>query len=183
MRSARQKMNDKLHLGCGTNKRRGFLGVDINRASDADVIHNLNIFPYPFKSNRFQSVVAEHILEHLENIPKVFEEIYRITKPGGSLYILAPHFSSVDNFTDPTHVHSFSSMSFDYFVPDAPLYNYQYSSVRFRKKMVSVGPRKTKNLLLRALLNLINRHLVWYEKRFAFIFPVGIIEYQFEVVK
>ena len=38
-----------LDLGCGSKKRPGAIGVDINAASGADVIHDLDVLPYPFE--------------------------------------------------------------------------------------------------------------------------------------
>jgi hypothetical protein len=40
-----------LDVGCGKNKRKGAIGIDIDPNSDADVIHDLNIFPWPFNDN------------------------------------------------------------------------------------------------------------------------------------
>ena len=55
------KQKQILHLGCGFNKITGSIGVDINPDSAADVIHDLNNFPYPFKDNRFDRIIAENI--------------------------------------------------------------------------------------------------------------------------
>ena len=43
-----------LDLGCGKKKRPGSVGVDINPNSDADIIHDLNVFPYPFENSSFE---------------------------------------------------------------------------------------------------------------------------------
>lgn len=172
-----------LHLGCGLTKYPDSIGVDINPLTHADVIYDLNKFPYPFKDNQFSQIFADHILEHLDNIPKVFTEIYRITKPNGLLHITAPHFSSLDSFSDPTHKHFFTSMSFDYFIPGTRLYKLLYSNVNFKKIKVIVGPTNIANPLLKLLLILINKNLLMFEKRFAFIFPVGVIQFDLEVIK
>jgi hypothetical protein len=42
-----------LDLGCGIRKRPGTIGLDINPRSDADVIHDLTLFPYPFDDSSF----------------------------------------------------------------------------------------------------------------------------------
>ena len=180
---AKTKKLKTLHLGCGASKKPGSIGVDINRKSSADVVHDLNKFPYPFSANQFGLVIAENILEHLDNIPKVMEEIYRICKNGARVKITASHFTSVDSFTDPTHKHFFTSRSFDYFIPGEDLYKYNYSRIKFKKIKVAVGPLFGVNLILKFLLKVINKFMIFYEKRLAFIFPVGTIYYELEVIK
>ena len=106
-----QEMKPKkttLHLGCGPQKKTGSIGVDFNKNINADVIHDLNKFPYPFKNNQFDKIIADNILEHLENIPKVIEELHRIAKNGAVLFVTTGHFSGIDSFTDPTHKHFFT---------------------------------------------------------------------------
>lgn len=172
-----------LHLGCGFNKRPGSIGVDINKKSDADIIHDLNKFPYPFKSNYFDLVIAEHLMEHLDNIPKVLEEVYRTCKNKAKIIITSSHFTSVDSFTDPTHKHFFTSRTFDYFIPGTDLYKYAYSFTKFKKNKVSVGPANSKNPFVKIALQLINKNLIFYEKHLAYIFPAGFIKYELMVQK
>ncbi len=179
---SKYRHNSILHLGCGKNKYPNSIGVDINPEINADIIHDLNQFPYPFKNNQFSEVIAEHILEHLDNIPKVLSEIHRITMSDGRLIIISPHFTSMDSFTDPTHKHFFTSMSFDYFIPGTSHFKLRYSNVKFKKNLVIAGPTVV-NPLLKFILFLINKNLLWYEKRFAFIFPVGVIRFELGVIK
>src|SRR3990167_6525640 len=172
-----------LHLGCGNNKIAGSISIDILKNSQADIIHNLDKFPYPLKSNTFSKVVAENILEHLENLPKVMEEIHRVSKNKARVFVTTSHFTSVDSFTDPTHKHFFTSRSFDYFIEGEDLYKYKYSKAKFKKINVKLGPLDTKNFLINFILKLINKNIVFYEKRLAFIFPVGVIHYELEADK
>jgi SAM-dependent methyltransferase len=165
------------------NKIENTVGIDINPKSQANIIHNLDKFPYPFKANQFEKVIADNIIEHLDNIPRVCEELHRISKNGAKVFITTGHFSSLDSFTDPTHKHFFTTRSFDYFIPGTDLYKYEYSKAKFKKIKVTVGDLSTTNLLLKLLLLFINKHVIWYEKRCAFIFPVGVISYELEVVK
>ena len=172
-----------LDLGCGRNKHPGAIGVDMNPKSDADIIQDLNNFPYPFSDNQFDLIFAQNILEHLNDIVKVMEELYRIGKNGAKIYIRTSHFSSVDSFTDPTHKHFFTSCTFDYFIPGLNYYKFNYSEAKFKKIKVWVGPIDHCNLILKILLILINKFLIHFEKRFAFIFPVGTISYELEIIK
>lgn len=172
-----------LHLGCGQNKKPNSLGLDINKNVHPDVVHNLDKYPYPFKNNQFEKVIADNIVEHIENIPKFMEEIHRICASSAKILITTGHFSGIDTFTDPTHKHFFTSRTFDYFIPQTDLFELQYSKAIFKKNKVVLGPQNSNNFILKLLLRLINKYKVIYEKRFAFIFPVGVIFYELEVVK
>lgn len=168
-------MKKILQLGCGTSKRAGAIGVDVLPLPGVDVVHNLNSFPYPFADGEFDLVIAEHVLEHLDNLMEVMEEIHKILKPGGRLEITCPHFSSADTFTDITHKHFITSRSFDYFVNGADLFKYQYSQkARFKIVCKELGPRPWP-IILKPIAYLINKFPVFYERRFAMMFPIGVI--------
>lgn len=170
-----------LHLGCGPNKKPSSTGLDFNKNVHPDVLHDLDKYPYPFKNNQFEIIIADNIVEHIENIPKFMEEIHRICSHKAKVLITTGHFSGIDTFTDPTHKHFFTSRSFDYFIPQTDLYELQYSKAQFKKNKVVLGPQNSKSFMLNLLLKIINKHAVIYEKRFAFIFPVGVISYELEV--
>lgn len=171
-----------LHIGCGKNKRPGAVGVDVRAFDGVDVVHDLNRTPYPFNDNEFSRVVAEHVLEHLDDLVIVIEEIYRLLKPGGILEITCPHFSSTDTFTDVTHKHFITSRSFDYFVPGSDLYKYGYSTkAKFKIIKKELGPRPWP-ILLKPIELLVNRFPVFFERRFAFLFPVGTIYLELEKI-
>ncbi len=122
-----------LHLGCGPNKQPNSLGLDSNKNVKPDIIHNLDKFPYPFGNNQFNTIIAENIVEHIENIPRFMEEIHRICTNGAKILITTGHFSGIDTFTDPTHKHFFTSRTFDYFIPQTDLFELQYSKAQFKK--------------------------------------------------
>ena len=45
----------------------------------------------PFESSQFDAVVIRSVMEHVENPPKVFAELARVTKPGGSVFMNLPN--------------------------------------------------------------------------------------------
>ena len=106
-----------LDLGCGTNKVRGAIGVDIEKNSHADVIHDLSKFPYPFENGKFKKIHAKGVLEHLPNTVKAMEELYRLLKPNGKLIIRVPHFSGSGAWANPTHIKPFAIGFHQYFMP------------------------------------------------------------------
>jgi len=105
----------KINLGCGKDIREGWVNVDRVKIDGVDIVHDLNKFPYPFKSNSADYISMKHILEHLDDIPKVMEEIHRILKPYGKVEIIVPYYKSTAAVTDPTHKHLFTEHSMDFF--------------------------------------------------------------------
>lgn len=95
----------KLNLGCGEHKKGGYVNIDWQVLAKPDVVHDLNVFPYPFPDNSFDLVEAFHVLEHLDKPFLIMKELHRILKPGGTLHIKVPHFSR--GFTHAEHAHGF----------------------------------------------------------------------------
>lgn len=120
-----------LNLGCGQTRIPGSIGVDsVVIPGFVDVVHDLNIVPYPFKEGHADEIHLYHVLEHLDDSVSKLEEIHRILKPGGILHMRVPHFSSCGAFTDITHKRPFSYFSFDVFKPNS--YHSYYSNVCFK---------------------------------------------------
>jgi len=84
-----------LDVGCGQNKFAGAIGIDSNLRSHADVIHDLGVFPYPFENDQFDLVICRHVIEHVPDVMGFVTELHRITKPGGRLKIVTPHYSNL----------------------------------------------------------------------------------------
>jgi SAM-dependent methyltransferase len=124
-------MTKILDVGCGSNKYEGAIGLDNNPRTAADVIHDLGDLPYPFPDDEFDLVVASHVAEHVPDIMAFVTELYRITKPGGRIRIVAPHYTNGDWATDPTHRNHLNSFSFDTFVPEKRNFEF-YTDVRLR---------------------------------------------------
>ncbi|HJN62443.1 MAG TPA: class I SAM-dependent methyltransferase [Candidatus Parcubacteria bacterium] len=72
----------KLDIGCGKNKKEGFIGIDIDPNSDADIVTSaLNL---PFENSSVDEISSSHLVEHFPpaKLQKFFDEIYRVLKPG-----------------------------------------------------------------------------------------------------
>jgi SAM-dependent methyltransferase len=95
----------KLNLGCGETKKEGYVNVDWSALTHPDVVHNLNVLPYPFEDNSFDLIEIFHVLEHLDTPFAIMHELHRILKPGGMLHVKVPHFSR--GFTHAEHAHGF----------------------------------------------------------------------------
>ena len=78
----------KLNLGCGYDKRAGYLNVDLNDFHSPDVVANiieLNEFP----SNSYQEIIAQDILEHVlrADVRRALFEWNRLLEMGGRIFI------------------------------------------------------------------------------------------------
>jgi len=80
-----------------------------------DIVHDLNNLPYPFKSESFDLIIMNHVIEHVINIPNVLVELNRILKPNGKIWITTPHYTDVNSYTDCTHIYHLTSQSFNRF--------------------------------------------------------------------
>ena len=105
----------KLLIGCGKKPKADFINLDAIKNSCVDVVHDLNVFPYPFEENQFTHIEGEHIIEHLDDIPKVMKELARILEQNGTIRLITPHFASSCAYKDTTHKHNFAYASFKYF--------------------------------------------------------------------
>lgn len=111
----------ELLLGAGSNRDRKVWGgkeklkfknlitCDIEPSHGCDVVHDLNITPWPFADNEFDEIHAYEVLEHLgqqgdaKSFFAHFSEIWRILKPGGQLYASCPMWDSPWAWGDPSH--------------------------------------------------------------------------------
>lgn len=105
-----------LDFGCGdqylkkefANNFFEYYGVDINDANFENEKIN-------FKDNFFDIIISLAVLEHLKN-PKIYiEEIKRLLKADGLLYLVTPNWSlsSRNFYDDPTHVSPYTPKSLE----------------------------------------------------------------------
>ena len=66
----------KLNLGCGSDYRRGYINADRVRGR-VDVVLDLNVLPYPFSDNTVDEILLRHVLEHVDDLRKVMDELWR----------------------------------------------------------------------------------------------------------
>lgn len=124
----------KLSLACGDRKPEGFKGVDIAKTDSTDYVQDLLTFPWTqFADNSVDEIECSHFIEHIPhgngyNDPffQFFDEIYRILKPAefdpanpnvplkGFAVFVAPYYSSIRAWQDPTHQRAISEATFLY---------------------------------------------------------------------
>lgn len=84
----------KLNIGCGTDLREGYINIDKEKFEDVDKVMDLDKYPYPFKSNSIDKIIAFNVIEHVNDFERCFVELTRILKSGGIISIKVPHFTA-----------------------------------------------------------------------------------------
>jgi SAM-dependent methyltransferase len=179
-----------IDIGCGTDKLPGSVGVDANPRSHADVIHDLDVFPWPFESDSFDRARAFDVLEHVRDFNRVVEEIHRICKADATVFVRMPFAGGFHHIGDPTHVRGASYRTFDYFDPRTELGRYRYSAAelevsKFRYERV-LRISRLGNFFRRLdkfLLPIIERNALDYELYFCGIYPMHNVYFELRVKK
>ena len=93
----KENKTEILDVGCGFkawlnffNKEKfKYVGVDIDRKySSADFISSADKIPFPNSS--FDALIYSEVLEHVENLLKVFKEMHRVAKNETLVFISSP---------------------------------------------------------------------------------------------
>lgn len=86
-------MGLKIDLGCGRNKRAGFVGVDNWSAAEADIHADIRYRIPGLEDGSAEYVLCSHVLEHIggHGWRDVLGEMARLLAPGGAFEIRVPH--------------------------------------------------------------------------------------------
>lgn len=96
----------RLNLGCGGRLLRGYINVDMdsldqirarypNQVFEDDlIVVQYDIFNLPYPADSVDEIRSEGLIEHLPFIdePRFFNEVVRILKPGGTVYLSTVDF-------------------------------------------------------------------------------------------
>lgn len=105
----------KIDIGCGSNIRPGYLGMDISSTVGPAFVHDWEDYPWPFDDNSVDALNANHVMEHTKDLIKFINECYRIMKPFTAMDTVTPYYSSIRAWQDPTHIRAISENTFLYF--------------------------------------------------------------------
>ena len=147
-----------LELGCGIGRNAMFIkkyfnkveyhGIDIlpeEKVNSFINFRNVNLeeSELPYEANYFDAIIFTHVLEHLSNPLSLGNEINRILKKGGRIYVEAPNWSSIlvpsfgfhreqhnpfNFYDDPTHIKPWTKHSI-----------YEFLSENCKLKVQKVG--------------------------------------------
>jgi SAM-dependent methyltransferase len=172
-----------LDIGCGINKYPGAIGVDSNPHTRADVLADLDQFPYPFRDGSFREIRAVHLIEHVADVIRTIQEIHRLLAAGGCVTIVTPHYTDFSSFCDPTHRWHLNSFSLRYFTEDDGSYAY-YSQARFREISTHVKLLALWRYLgFELLVNGSRRFRRFWEFYLCYLVRGKVIEWRLEAVK
>ncbi len=62
----KKNLGVKYDIGCGANKIKGFIGVDIRPLPGVDIVADLERYPWPIPSESASLVLCSHVLEHIQ---------------------------------------------------------------------------------------------------------------------
>jgi len=114
----------KLDIGCGFNKEDGYTGIDKQDRDGVDIVHDLEVFPWPIETESCEHIVASHIAEHIKPWLQMdfMNECWRVLKPGGQLQLNVPYANTHGEVQDPTHCTSFNELTWFYYDPKYKFY-------------------------------------------------------------
>jgi SAM-dependent methyltransferase len=111
----------ELLIGCGNRRQKvcwqpgaeaftDLTTLDLDPDCGADVVHDLDVLPYPFADDAFDEIHASEVLEHTGRQGDwrfffgQFSEFWRVLKPGGVLCASCPSRHDRWLWGDPGHV-------------------------------------------------------------------------------
>jgi ubiquinone/menaquinone biosynthesis C-methylase UbiE len=106
----------KLDIGCGQRKQSGFKGVDIVPGPGVDFVWDLEKYPWePFKDNSIEEIHCAHYVEHVSDLFKFMDEIWRICENDAKVTFISPYYASKRAWADPTHKQAISDFTWLYY--------------------------------------------------------------------
>jgi len=113
------------------------VGTDLNieklkkiKTMSMDVIlFNLEDKFLPFRDGVFDLVIAQDIFEHISSHIYIRDEVYRVLKSGGKLYVKVPCETSPNLWKDYTHRRGYTEESIKQFLQDG-----NFAILKFEKR-------------------------------------------------
>ena len=172
-----------LDIGCGRDKKSGYIGVDKVKLPGVDIICDIE-HGLPFKDDSIGGIRVIQVLEHVKDLILVMEEFGRVCKNGAKIEILVPYWNSVGAFRDPTHRRFFAYRTFDHFTENIGLPNY-YCKAHFIIVHRKIKFSSSKKLLLWKVIKeyFANEFPNIYENTWLKVFSARYLEVVLQVKK
>lgn len=105
----------RLDLACGQTPREGFTGVDLVDGPGVAYLFDLTQRPWPWRDSTVAEVYCSHFVEHLVDLVGFVDEVWRVCEDGAGATIVAPYYTSIRAWQDPTHVRAITEATWLYF--------------------------------------------------------------------
>lgn len=118
--------HNKINLGSGKKYMPGWINIDINPSSNPDIALDLcqelswpflgyskYLGPLRIEENSIEFIMADNVLEHVSDLPKLMTNCLSMLRVGGKMEIIVPYEKSPTAWQDPTHVRAFNEKKLD----------------------------------------------------------------------
>jgi SAM-dependent methyltransferase len=95
---------------------KSYLGIDARPGPGVDQVADVEALPFPDQS--FGTVIAMNTFEHVPHFWRGFEEVYRVLKPDGALFISCPFYFHIHEH--PRDYWRFTPEAFELLLRDYP---------------------------------------------------------------
>ena len=108
-----------VEVGCGPKKRHPrSIGIDALDYPAVDIVGDAFDALRALPEGSADLVTSSHFLEHVHDLDRMLDEMIRVTRVGGLIEVIVPHFSHPYFYSDPTHVIHFGLYTFSYLALD-----------------------------------------------------------------
>lgn len=119
------KTGIRLDIGCGEHKQApSWVGIDYRDLPGVDIVHDVEVYPWPLPDECVSVAVASHLVEHINphkgGFIRFMDEVWRVMKVDGEFAMALPHGSSPGFLQDPTHCNPCNEVTWAYFDPLEP---------------------------------------------------------------
>jgi predicted SAM-dependent methyltransferase len=170
-----------IELGCGKNKKKGYIGIDCLPLAGVDIVTDLEKGLPFLPDNSVDIIYSKSLLEHIDNFEILMHEIWRVLKPTGKKILFVPHFSNPFYYSDYTHRRFFGLYSFEYFSKSQSRFKRKvpnfYSDFGFCTESLILEfdsmwfSRRIIKRILKFVFNMNSWTQELYEENFCYLFP------------
>ncbi len=118
----------RIHIGSGKDYKPGWLNVDVLPRAEPDLVLDLSqpqawplhavaptVGPVELDAGQAELIVANNVLEHVGDLPRLMTQTLQLLREGGKLVIEVPYEHSPTAWQDPTHVRAMNENSWIYY--------------------------------------------------------------------
>lgn len=131
MKKEKYKGIKKLNLGCGWDKRKGFLNIDIAPEVQPDLVHDMAKGLAFLEDNQIEYIFSSHALEHVkpDGYDFLMRELFRVSK-NGAIWEFELPFDNLQTRTNNEHYRTYSWFSFDQYEVDGKRFYYKNAGLK-----------------------------------------------------